>query len=60
MEGRTKDMMQLTGAFRNYANALNKTYGKERGYDDVHNLKLVQYCNTCRHLVNIAINLLLP
>jgi hypothetical protein len=59
-DGRTKDMMQLTGTFRDYANALNKIYRQERGYDGVQYFKFVQDCNTCRYFVNIAANLLLP
>ena len=30
-DGRTKDTMQLTGTFRDCANALNKIYRQERG-----------------------------
>jgi len=59
-DGRTKDIMRLTGTFRDYANALNEICRQERRYDGVHYFKLVQDCNTCRHFVNIATNLLLP
>ena len=52
-------MVQLTGTFRDYAKALNKMYRQESGYDGVHYFKLVQDCNTCRHFVNTATNLLL-
>jgi len=53
-------MMQLTGTFRDYANALNKIYRREREYDGVHYFKLDQDCKTCQHFVNISTNFLLP
>jgi len=59
-DGRTKDTIELTGAFRDYANAPNKTYRQERGYDGVYYFKLVQDSNTFRHFANIATNRLLP
>jgi len=58
-DGRKKNMIQLTGAFRDYGNAFNKTYRQERGYDGVCYFKLVQDCNMFRHFANIATNLLL-
>jgi len=53
-------MIQLTGAFRDYANGLNKTYRQERGYNGVYYFKLVQDCNTFLHFANIVTNLQLP